>query len=96
MRITKGTQEKLEAILKSQGYSIRYEKGNFKAGHCVVLLKKTIVINKFIPLEGIIQTLSEIVRDIEIDTNEIEEELAKMVTTLKAEPTKVEEEQAKT
>ena len=67
MRYTKTTQSKLQEILKSQGYSIRYEKGNFKGGYCVVMTQKVVIINKFFPLESKINTLAEVIRDIELD-----------------------------
>lgn len=66
MRISKGTQEKLEAILRANGYHVRYEKGNFKGGYCVVQAQQTIIINKFVPLEGIIATLTELLREVAI------------------------------
>jgi mRNA-degrading endonuclease RelE of RelBE toxin-antitoxin system len=49
MKISKGTQEKLANLLKSQGYLIRYEKGAFRSGYCIVKDKKTVLINKFFP-----------------------------------------------
>jgi hypothetical protein len=66
MRLTKSTQEKLQDILKAQEYTIRYERGNFKGGYCIVMDQKTIVINKFHPLESKITTLMEIIRDLGI------------------------------
>lgn len=30
------------------GYRILYEKGNFQSGHCIVMDRKVIVINKFL------------------------------------------------
>ncbi|WNJ18899.1 hypothetical protein [Pontibacter sp. G13] len=78
MRITKNTQEKLQAILKTQGYTIRYEKGNFKGGYCMVMEQKTIVINKFHPLESKINTLMEIIRQLEIVEDHLTPDLKKV------------------
>ncbi|MEM6264873.1 MAG: hypothetical protein AAGI38_20340 [Bacteroidota bacterium] len=87
MRATRTTQEKLQNLLKSQGYQIRYEKGNFKGGYCVVLDQKVIVINKFFPLESKIATLSEIIRDIELDETLLDEPQVKLAQKLKKEVT---------
>ncbi|RMG20025.1 MAG: hypothetical protein D6730_20575, partial [Bacteroidetes bacterium] len=63
MRITKSTQEKLQAILRAQEYRVRYEKGNFKGGYCIVHDQRMIIINKFHPLESKINTLVEVIKD---------------------------------
>jgi len=47
MKYSKGAHKKLEDKFISLGYSIRYEKGNFHSGYCIVRDKKIIVINKF-------------------------------------------------
>ena len=83
MRFTKTTQEKLQTILKAQGYHVRYERGNFKGGYCIVHEQKTIVINKFHPLEGKITTLSEIIKSLEIDGEVLTEDQNKMVDRIK-------------
>ena len=52
LKITKIFQVKLENILESQEYKIRFEKGNFKSGYCIIKDKKVVVINKYFSLEG--------------------------------------------
>ncbi len=83
MRPTKSSQDKLQAILKTQGYSIRYERGNFQGGYCVVHDQKTIVINKFHPIEGKVNTLMDIVRDLPMDEEQLSDEQKKLVDQLK-------------
>lgn len=90
MKISKSTQDKLGNILKVQGYSIRYEKGTFRSGYCIVKDKKTVLINKFFPIEGIINVLMEIIRDTEMDFELLEEEQIKWVEKIKN-PTEVTE-----
>ncbi len=85
MRITRTTQEKLQAILKSQDYSIRYEKGNFQGGYCMVMQEKMIIVNKFFPLESKINTIVEIIKDLEIDLEKLTEEQVRMVERIKKE-----------
>lgn len=79
MRPTKPNQEKLQAILKTQGYTIRYERGNFQGGYCIVHEQKTIVINKFHPLEGKINTMMDIIRDLSIDPEQLSDSQKKIV-----------------
>jgi hypothetical protein len=83
MKMTKHTQQKLQDILKAQAYSVRYEKGNFQGGYCVVQDRKMIIINKFHPLEGKINTLMEIIRELEIDEEALSEDQRKVVFQLK-------------
>ena len=66
LKITKIFQLKLENILESQEYKIRFEKGNFKSGYCIIKDKKVVVINKYFSLEGKINALIEIIKSIEI------------------------------
>lgn len=60
-KFTPAFLKKLEELLKEQGYDVRYEKGNFKSGFCVLEDKKVVVINKFSTLESRIQALTEII-----------------------------------
>jgi hypothetical protein len=60
-KFTPAFLKKLEDLLKEQGYEVRYEKGNFKSGYCVLEAKKVVVINKFSTLESRIQALIEII-----------------------------------
>lgn len=84
MKLTRNTQEKLANILKTQGYKIRYEKGNFAGGYCWVQDQKVIIINKFHPLESKIATLSEIIVQVEFDEDQLSEDQQKTVAQLKA------------
>jgi len=52
--------KKIEAIFESSGYTVRYERGTFKSGYCMVENNNMIVINKFFDIEGRINTLLEI------------------------------------
>ncbi len=83
MRPIKSTQEKLQNILKTQGYTIRYERGNFQGGYCIVHDQKTIVINIFHPIEGKINTMIDIIRDLEFEEEPLSENQKKLVRKLK-------------
>jgi hypothetical protein len=52
--------KKLEDFLKENLYEVRYEKGNFKSGYCILEAKKVVVVNRFATVESRIQSLYEI------------------------------------
>jgi hypothetical protein len=54
--------KKLEDILQNNQYELRYEKGNFKSGFCILETKKVVVVNKFAGMESRINALVEIIR----------------------------------
>ncbi|MDB4903851.1 MAG: hypothetical protein JWQ63_3132 [Mucilaginibacter sp.] len=73
LTVTNHTLEKLEMLLKTTGYKVRYEKGNFKTGACLLQSSRIIVINKFSDLESRILAISELTRDLDIDINLLDE-----------------------
>jgi len=66
IKLTKQFQKKLELLLESQDYKIRFEKGNFKSGYCIIKNKKVAIINKYFTIEGKINALIEIINSINI------------------------------
>jgi len=70
---TTHTLEKMELLLKSAGYKVRYEKGNFKTGACLLLNSKIIVVNRFSNLESKIAGLAELLQILEIDHDLLDE-----------------------
>ena len=52
VRYSKGFLNKLEDIFAESDYVLRYEKGNFKSGYCLLKDTKVAIINKFYSLEG--------------------------------------------
>ncbi len=69
LTLTTHTLEKLEILLRTAGYRVRYEKGNFKTGACLLLSNRIIVVNKFSNLESKIQAIVELIRELELDYN---------------------------
>ncbi|RMG78786.1 MAG: hypothetical protein D6714_17445 [Bacteroidetes bacterium] len=67
MNFTKPTLRKLELLFEESGYIIRYEKGNFQSGYCMVEDRKIAIINKFFETEGRINTLLDILDNIELE-----------------------------
>ncbi len=57
MRYTKSTLAKIEQALVELSYTVRYEKGHFQSGYCIVQNKKMVIVNKFFDTEGRINCL---------------------------------------
>lgn len=79
MKATKHLQSKLEELFKALGYQVRYEKGTFKSGHCVLEDQNVIVINKFFPMESKVNALVEIARTIESDAELLDQPQQKLL-----------------
>jgi hypothetical protein len=73
VKYTTAFLNKLEDIFTESEYFLRYEKGNFKSGYCILKDKKVIVVNKYFSLEGKVNCLIDILRQILIDENKLSE-----------------------
>ena len=78
MKYTQATLDKIEKIIEESGYIIRYERGSFQSGFCILEDKKVVVLNKFLQLEGRINTLIELVPQLKIDTETLSAESIKV------------------
>ena len=67
MKFTQATLDKIEAILDEAEYVLRYERGNFQSGYCILEQKKVVVLNKFLQLEGRISTLIDLIPQLKVD-----------------------------
>jgi hypothetical protein len=79
VKATKQLQEKLEALMKVLDFKVRYEKGNFKSGYCIIEEQNVAVINKFFPMESKVGALIEILRTIEVDESKLDETQRKLL-----------------
>ncbi len=70
--------KKLESLFEELGYTVRYEKGNFQSGYCIVEARKVAVINKFFNTEGRINCLLDILSGIEAEGVEMSEKSARL------------------
>ena len=66
----------MEALFSEIEYTIRYERGNFQSGYCIVENRKIAVINKFFDEEARINCLLEILSTIEVDPSSLNEKSA--------------------
>jgi hypothetical protein len=67
LKSTPNNLAKLEKIFEEAKYILRYEKGTFNSGYCVLEHKKVVVINKFLNVEGRINTLMDILPSINLE-----------------------------
>lgn len=59
--------KKIEELFRETGYDIRYERGQFKSGCCVLQDRKVVVINRYYPLEARMNSMIELILSLEID-----------------------------
>ena len=78
MKYTQTTLDKLEAIPEQAGYVLRYERGTFQSGYCILESKKVVVLNKFLATEGRINTLIDLIPQLQIDPGLLSEESARL------------------
>ncbi len=71
MKPTQHYLEKLSAIVHEAGYTLRYERGTFQSGWCLLESKRVIVLNKFLDLEGRINILLELIPQLPVDTDKL-------------------------
>jgi hypothetical protein len=78
IKFTAGYLHKLEDIFAESDYFLRYEKGNFKSGYCVLKDTKIVIVNKYFTTEGKINCLTDILKTIKIDTSRLSEKNKKL------------------
>lgn len=83
LSITNHTLEKLERLLRDLGYRLRYEKGNFKSGACILHESKVVVVNKFLGLEQRINSLGEIIKNIDTDQSQLDSKQKSLYLSLR-------------
>lgn len=66
-KVTPNNLTRLEKIFSEIKYELRFEKGTFNSGYCVLEHKKVVVINKFLNLEGRINSLLDILSTMQLD-----------------------------
>ena len=78
--------QELKSVADQLGASVRFEKGDFKGGYCIIYDKKVIVINKMTNLQRKVTILSTALKELGVDeiylsprVREIIEEMSGMV-----------------
>lgn len=80
---TQHTLEKLEQLLKTLEYKVRYEKGSFKTGACILEDSKVVVVNKFSKVESKINALAHLLQNIQTDESMLDEKQKQFLYVLK-------------
>lgn len=86
IRYTPATLEKIEKIVSEVGYIIRYERGTFQSGYCILEFKRVVVLNKFLQTEGRINTLIDLLPILNIEADHLSTESRKMFEEVIARP----------
>jgi len=82
MKYTQTNLDKLENIVEESGYIIRYERGNFQSGYCILQAKKVVVLNKFLQTEGRINTLIDLLPQLNVSYDSLTLESQKLYDEL--------------
>lgn len=84
MKYTQTQLDKIERIIEEAGYIIRYERGTFQSGYCILQQKKVVVLNKFFQTEGRINTLIDLMPQLHISYDALTLESQKMFDEIMA------------
>jgi hypothetical protein len=78
MKYTQHNLDKIERVAEECGYVIRYERGTFQSGYCILQDRKVIVINKFFQTEGRMNALIDLMPQLEINLDALTHESQKV------------------
>jgi len=78
MKYTQATLDKLESIPEQSGYVLRYERGTFQSGYCILEDRKVVVLNKFLQIEGRINTLIDLIPQLDISSDLLTDDAKKV------------------
>ncbi len=82
MKYTQSTLDKLEKLVEESDYVIRYERGTFQSGYCILEQKKVVVLNKFLQTEGRISTLIDLIPQLNVSRDVLTEESKKLFSEI--------------
>ncbi|CUU07499.1 hypothetical protein JGI2_01535 [Candidatus Kryptobacter tengchongensis] len=71
--------EELEKFVRSLGITLRYERGDFEGGYCVLMEQKMIIINKLANTQKRISLLSQSIMEMGIDESLINEDIKSII-----------------
>ena len=96
---TKQTLAELEELAEKLGYKIRYEKGNFRGGYCILKDLRLLVVNSRNEHEKRVSIISKCLKEIGIDDVYVKPGLREIIdkeSKRKITPDDVEQEQLST
>jgi hypothetical protein len=89
IKYTKHFLNKLEDLFAESDYTLRYEKGNFKSGYCILNDTKIAIINKYYPLEGKINCLVDIIKLVDLEIEQLSDKNRKFLLDLLETPSTI-------
>lgn len=66
---TQNSLDKLEDLLKALGYKIRYERGSFRSGTCILQQENILVVNRFSDIEIKLKSMVQVIQTVELTEN---------------------------
>ena len=75
VKYTKAYLDKVESLFAESEYTLRYEKGNFKSGYCILKDNKVIVVNKYFPIEGKINAIIDILKELNLNPKDFSQKV---------------------
>lgn len=87
--LTQSSLDKLEILFKEQGYRLRFEKGSFRTGACMLQNSKVIVVNKFSSVDMKVQSLLQLLQTIPIEESLLSDKLKPFFQQIKKTELKV-------
>jgi hypothetical protein len=83
LNYTQHTLDKLETLLKSLGFKLRYERGNFKTGSCLLESSRVVIVNKYSNLESKINALADLLQRTDTDDTLLDDKQKAFLSDLK-------------
>ena len=78
IKYSKHFLNKLEDLIAETDYILRYERGNFTSGWCVLKDTRIIIVNKYFATDGKINCLLDIIKNVEIKEEKLSEKNKKL------------------
>jgi hypothetical protein len=82
LKLNPATLVKIEKMIEEAGYILRYERGTFQSGYCILERKKVVVLNKFLQTEGRINTLMDLLPILTIEPSHLSQDHRKLYEEL--------------
>lgn len=80
---TQNSLSKLEDLLNALGLRVRYERGSFKSGTCVLQQENILVVNRFSDIEVKIKSMIVVIQSMELsESMELDEKQRKLYYSL--------------
>ena len=86
MKYNQVTSDKIESVLEEAGYVVRFERGTFQSGYCILQEKRVVVLNKFLNVEGRINTLIELMPQLDIHFDSLTADSQKLYEEIMSRP----------